>query len=66
MFPGNAGYSAQAAINTPAYTTPGFDEEMHMINPTAMMHKHTKMNGERFPYRSLAYATAIARTAAVM
>jgi hypothetical protein len=66
MFPGNAGYNAQAAINTPAYTTPGVPVAIHMMNPIAMIHRHPRMNGYRFPNLSLVYATATARTEAVM
>jgi hypothetical protein len=67
MLPGNAGYSAHAARNTPAYTSPGTEPPaIHNINPTAMMQRQTRMNGYRFPALSLYHATTTASTEAVM
>lgn len=54
MLLGNAGYRAAAAMETPAYTTPGVSVERHITKPTAMMPRQTKMNGDRLPYRSIA------------
>ena len=67
IFPGNAGYSAHAAMKTPAYTSPGtLPPAIHMMKPTAMMHRHTKMNGYRFPTLSLNHSTTTAKTDAVI
>jgi hypothetical protein len=67
ILPGKAGYSAHAAMNTPAYTSPGTEPPaIHMIKPTAMIHRHTRMNGYRFPALSLYHATTTASTEAVM
>jgi hypothetical protein len=49
ILPGKAGYKAQAAMNTPAYMTPALVLEIHIMNPTAMMIRHTRMNGNRLP-----------------
>lgn len=59
---------AHAAMNTPAYTSPGTEvgAEMHMMKPTAMMHRQTTMKGLRRPTRSDAQATITANMAAVM
>jgi hypothetical protein len=67
MLPGNAGYNAHAAMNTPAYTSPGTEPPaIHMMKPTAMIHRHTRINGYRFPALSLYQATTTASTEAVM
>lgn len=69
ILPGNAGYKAAAEMNTPAYTAPGAEQApptMHSMKPTAMMQRHARMNGYRFPTRSLNQATEMASTDAVM
>jgi hypothetical protein len=67
MLPGKAGYSAHAAMKTPAYTGPGTEPPaIHMMKPTAMMHRHIRIKGYRFPTLSLYHAATTARTEAVM
>ena len=57
---------AQAARNTPAYTTLGLDDEMHMLNPTTMTRRKPMMNGLLLPTRSEKKAATTAKIAAVM